>query len=1351
MLQNLDLEYKITVYNLLNPQEQAVINLLTIRFTPLKKRDIAHDIQPYMPVKCTQAVIATLVDKLIDKGLLAVGVEGIEVYIELKMYVFPKAATNINYRGYIEELRRYDRYSWNTSGLKALRDFLLKTFVSNYKVESYTIDSVVKNPNQYFSYFKAMYLCPECYPVFSNNLDVAFLTLRAIQRNAVDTFTLFDETKHFFSKNSSTKWLHNQSTIHLAEIEFLRGDIMPALESVVLLENHDAHLLKSQIALFRGDYALSIKSFDQARSIDHYGYKKSKPPISSNHEFFYWLNYIFDTSNLPLNKVDALINKIKKAGSIGNEHLLALLFFLKKDLTEAERLINAHTYSQPDLSALLLLIAAFLVQGKLNKNKCAQAIAVANCIASKNVWLLLPDLIYMLEESGEIIPDHLVKACADHLTVPALLSRVVRKETWELQLEGLNQLIPIDSKSIEKVDKSARVCYLVNFDNETVQPILQSYNAKSGWTAGRNVALKKMMANMVDGMADQDLRIASTIKRYSNYYGADDYQFYFPKTLVELCGHPLLFLYSNPSVSVELIKAEPEIYTEEVGGKIVLKTNIENCDQNVQLIKETQTRYKLVSLNTKQMEVLRIIHKGITIPKKGKEKLMSTVSKLSGLVTVHSHLAESNSEVKAIEADPKIRVQIVPMGDGLKAEIFVKPLSTEPPYLKPGKGGKVVYGTLNGEKCQAMRKMNIETSYANTLNNTISNRLDVDLIEDAAFFGDPYDCLELLETIASHTDIAVVEWPEGERFRIKKSVSFGQMHLSVKRAAQWFELDGQLQIDEDTVLSIAELLKKNQQSHGRFIELANGEFIALTDELKKQLNELEAMVQVEKNKTTINPYATHILNDLSGKVASFKTDKGWKELNQRIKNADSLKIEIPSTLDAELRQYQEEGFRWMARLNEWGAGACLADDMGLGKTVQAIALMLHLAENGPILVVCPASVAANWRNELTKFAPTLNPVMLKTGSRDQAFGSLSAFDVLIVSYGLLQSEEENIGKINWAIAVLDEAHAIKNFQTKSSKAAMNITAGFKLVLTGTPVQNNLGELWNLFQFCNPGLLGTQQQFINRYVKTEIAEQRSHLKKLIAPFILRRTKNKVLDELPAKTEITHTVELGKDEMAFYEALRRNAIANIESNNGPAGQQHLQALAEITKLRLACCNTALVNKEVALPSSKLAAFFEIIDELRENNHRALVFSQFVGHLAIVRKELDQRKISYQYLDGSTSMPDRELAVKEFQRGKNELFLISLKAGGLGLNLTAADYVIHLDPWWNPAIEDQASDRAHRMGQTRPVTIYRLVAHNTIEEKIVQLHATKRNMADSLLEGSDQSARLSTTELLSILKEV
>lgn len=319
---------------------------------------------------------------------------------------------------------------------------------------------------------------------------------------------------------------------------------------------------------------------------------------------------------------------------------------------------------------------------------------------------------------------------------------------------------------------------------------------------------------------------------------------------------------------------------------------------------------------------------------------------------------------------------------------------------------------------------------------------------------------------------------------------------------------------------------------------------------------------------------------------------------------------------------------------------------------------------------------------------------------------------------------------------------------------MNLQADFKLLTTGTPIENHLGELWNLFRFINPGLLGSldhfNQTYANAIERGQDKQVRDRLRKLIQPFILRRTKNQVLTELPSRTEITLEVELSQPEMVFYEALRREAIAKLENSEAMAGQKHLQVLAEIMRMRRACCNTQLVKPEIALPSAKLQMFGEVLTELLKNNHKALVFSQFVDHLAFIRAYLEENNVSYQYLDGSTPMKERKKRVDAFQAGVGDVFLISLKAGGTGLNLTAADYVIHMDPWWNPAVEDQASDRAHRMGQVRPVTIYRIVAKNTIEEKIVQLHKQKRDLADSLLEGTELSSKITTDALISLIQE-
>jgi SNF2 family DNA or RNA helicase len=419
--------------------------------------------------------------------------------------------------------------------------------------------------------------------------------------------------------------------------------------------------------------------------------------------------------------------------------------------------------------------------------------------------------------------------------------------------------------------------------------------------------------------------------------------------------------------------------------------------------------------------------------------------------------------------------------------------------------------------------------------------------------------------------------------------------------------------------------------------------------------------------------------------------------------------------------------------------------------------MLTRSPNGPTLVLAPLSVCMNWLGEVAKFAPTLNIVQFAAGADRQAVvDALKPFDLLICSYGLLQQDEvaEMLAGVEWETVVLDEAQAIKNMATKRSQAAMKLQAGFKLITTGTPIENHLGELWNLFRFINPGLLGSLEQFNQRFAGPIEQEQdaiaRHRLKQLIQPFMLRRTKTQVLSELPSRTEILLQVELSKEEQAFYEALRQESIRKLTDSEAAPGTKHLQVLAEIMKLRRACCNPSLVQPKIKLQSSKLTLFGEVLTELLDNNHKALVFSQFVDHLAILQEYLKAQKINYQYLDGSTPAKERKRRVDAFQAGEGDVFLISLKAGGTGLNLTAADYVIHMDPWWNPAVEDQASDRAHRIGQHRPVTIYRLVAQGTIEEKIVDLHHQKRDLASSLLEGTDMSGKVSTAQLLKLIQE-
>ena len=376
-----------------------------------------------------------------------------------------------------------------------------------------------------------------------------------------------------------------------------------------------------------------------------------------------------------------------------------------------------------------------------------------------------------------------------------------------------------------------------------------------------------------------------------------------------------------------------------------------------------------------------------------------------------------------------------------------------------------------------------------------------------------------------------------------------------------------------------------------------------------------------------------------------------------------------------------------------------------------------------------------------------------TGDRAALVAGLGPRDVLVCSYGLLQQTGEALSGRDWQMVVLDEAQAIKNAETRRAQAVQALRAGFRLALTGTPVENYLDELWSLFNFVNPGVLGSREGFQKRFARPIEREKDPHarqaLRALIRPFLLRRTKAAVLSELPPRTEQTLNVEMSDTERAFYEALRQRSLERIAALDAPEGKRKIQILAEITRLRRACCNPALIDAAAGVPSGKLGAFMELVQDLIRNRHRALVFSQFVGHLELVRAALDAHGIRYEYLDGGTPSAERERRVAAFQSGKADLFLISLRAGGTGLNLTAADYVVHLDPWWNPAVEDQASDRAHRIGQERPVTIYRLIMRDSIEEQILRLHRDKRDLASELLEGTETTARLSEEALLDLIR--
>jgi SNF2 family DNA or RNA helicase len=533
--------------------------------------------------------------------------------------------------------------------------------------------------------------------------------------------------------------------------------------------------------------------------------------------------------------------------------------------------------------------------------------------------------------------------------------------------------------------------------------------------------------------------------------------------------------------------------------------------------------------------------------------------------------------------------------------------------------------------------------------------------------------------------------------------------------------------------------------------------LGLTEDLKKSLQKLKYISDSSENK--LHKLAMSSVLDLEKAGAAVGKDSAWQEYIDKLKTFNKLKIKLPKNFTAQLRDYQYEGFVWLSRLAYLGAGACLADDMGLGKTVQTIALMASQAKAKPCLVIAPTSVVSNWQAELDKFTTGLNSIILselgaQNDKRKELISSLKPGDILLCSYGLLQTQIDLLKEVEFSMVVLDESQAIKNPLTKRAQAAKLLKADFRLVLSGTPIENNLTELWSQFDFINPGLLSSLKNFQGKFAnaieinKDKVAQ--ASLKQLIQPYILRRTKNEVLQDLPPKIEQTIRIEFDPDEAAFYEVLRQKAIDKLEnSQEDNVGKRKLQILAEMSKLRRACCHPSLVEAPGEYVGSKNKEFLELVTNLKSNSHKALVFSQYTSYLKLLAQSLDLMELNYLYLDGSTPAKKRKELVKEFQTGNADLFLLSLKAGGSGLNLTEADYVIHLDPWWNPAVEDQATDRAHRIGQNKTVNVYRLIMKSTIEEKILKLHDTKRELADELLSDADMTAKLSDKELLEMMK--
>ena len=1150
----------------------------------------------------------------------------------------------------------------------------------------------------------------------------------------------------------------------------LRFDILSAnfdrarrrMEALPESEAHLAAAHEASIAFLTGDNAAALVGFRNALKLLRKSLGRRKAALEAEAGLFHMLALVRAQDPALHPELRSLIDAATMEVTpfyLAHRSMGALLDLIEgrdaKARETVKRLLEQPSNS-PTASAVVALTALFIDAALIRKhavhieaeyNRFAQSMPILARIRAEILSRIARDRASWREHADVLGGKSIV----------AFVEIVPVMEPWERAFDTMTAFLkPQEPKrAAEKAPgKAKRLAWLVDYSEGEVSVVEQSAKG-SGWTGGRPVALKRLyqLDARLDYLIEQDHRMRRCLRKEQVWYGDGEYYLDEYATLPSLVGHPHVFDAADPSERIELIAYPVELVVKETADGYNFNLSHRADAPQVFLEMETPTRWRVVELSQKLLQLQATLGEhGLNVPRDMRGRVASLLSEANPTVPIRSELTDI--DVPAAPGDAAPVMQLQRRGDGLRIRMGVRPLGAGGPFYLAGQGGASILGTVDGKRQRVNRDLDAEKNAMEALIKACPALMDWGFASNECEIEAPEDVLEFLEQAQAYTGAVAFEWPEGEALKVSRTIGAQKLSIKLSQKRDWFEVSGKIEVDEGLVVDMEEVLKRLDRAHGRFVPLDNGRFIALTQDLQRQLRRLGGVSEEAAGGRRLHGLASMAMDDLVESAGKVQADKHWRELSARIRAAGSHRPKVPATLEAELRDYQAEGFAWMSRLANLQMGACLADDMGLGKTVQAIAVMLEQQAHGPCLVIAPTSVCHNWDMELARFAPSLNVHRLSAAhDRAALIEGMGPGDVLIASYGLLHQEDEALTSRAWHMLVLDEAQNLKNAGTKRAKASQKLDAKFRVALSGTPIENYLDELWSLFNTINPGLLGSRESFQRRFAgpieRDRKPAARDALRALIRPFILRRTKSAVLSELPPRTELTITVQLPEDERALYEAMRRQAIETISALGGPAGQRKIHILAEIGKLRRLCCHPALIDPKTTLESAKLAAFLDLADELLRNRHKALVFSQFLGHLEKVREALDARGVRYQYIDGGVPAQARAERVAAFQAGEGDLFLISLKAGGVGLNLTAADYVIHLDPWWNPAVEDQASDRAHRIGQSRPVTVYRLVVEDSIEERILDLHKHKRDLAADLLDGAEVSARMTDDELLALIR--
>lgn len=895
---------------------------------------------------------------------------------------------------------------------------------------------------------------------------------------------------------------------------------------------------------------------------------------------------------------------------------------------------------------------------------------------------------------------------------------IYKPDTWGLWLHDVESLL-----TTEELIGDERFVWVISEDKKTVSAKIQK-KGKRGWSQGRNASLERYLYEYSEllELSESDMALISHFEYASCHWGNN---YPLSKESLKLLVHASNIVNSNGDI-ISIVPEPSLLVIGEKKGLLKLERFPKNTKYTkVELLKERTAN--VYTFDATPDHVNRFFSLSKKIPPVPAGHVESLIPLLGNEVDWYSTTEKKGNITLGVwDENPHLWLNLL---DG-NLEISIEHQSKDGSIrICSGHGETWVY---NGDKQWLLRDLKNEKKQAKILADSIglaSNTLGPIIVN-------PSNISEVLDAISNMKDIHI-HWNANSKK--VQTLTPKNIDLNIKQKGDWFNVSGDATIDGGLVLDLQRLLESRRTG---YIDIKDQNLtIMVNDALRKQLSLLDSVLNDDLE---VNCKMAYPLQKLIESM-SVNSDNEWRELERKWSKSIPIKSE---TLEP-LRDYQRTSVQWAIHLLTHGFGACLADDMGLGKTLQALMVIEHFAYEGPSLVVCPKSVSLNWLQESARFTPKLTILDLEAcKDRVKTLAAAKSGEVILISYGLVTRIEKELNEISWQSIILDEAQQIKNPNAQRTKVLVNLNAKHRMTLSGTPVENNLVELWSQFSFLNSGLLGSLKQFKNKYGQASKNEDDMlRLRALVSPFIMRRMKKEVLTELPDKTEVVHYVTLNSKERSAYEVVRQDSLQLAKSiNQGNS----ITLFSALTRLRQVCCDPHLVFNNMPETSSKLKDALNLVQEALEGGHKILIFSQFVQFLKRFSSLLEEQSITYSYLDGQSSTKMRRTNIDDFKSGKNDLFLISLKAGGTGLNLTEADTVIHLDPWWNPAVEDQASDRAHRMGQTKPVTIYRLVAINTVEDKIIRLHEDKRDLADKVLSGQSETNQINPEILLELLVE-